>query len=111
MIPTHCGNPGNEKADRLAIDVKIAVKGIYTQKWKSKSSGYVIRKDMMDNLPRKGQCMSFRLRTGHCLLRAHQYKIGISQTAMCECGIPQFTSYCKSAPISRRKRTTVATKP
>ncbi|GFR87981.1 LOW QUALITY PROTEIN: hypothetical protein ElyMa_000759300 [Elysia marginata] len=36
--------------------------------------------------------MNFRLRTGHCQLRAHQYKMGISQTViLCECSKSQQT--------------------
>ncbi|GFR59547.1 retrovirus-related Pol polyprotein from type-1 retrotransposable element R1 [Elysia marginata] len=46
---------------------------------------------MMHQLPRKEQCTIFRLRTGHCQLQAHQYRMGTSQTPMCECGISRQT--------------------
>ncbi|GFR83360.1 hypothetical protein ElyMa_000648100 [Elysia marginata] len=68
-----------QKAEKTAhpssyLGVKTVVKGIYTQKCKTKNSNYSIRKNMAHSLPRKDQCVFFRPRTGHWQLRAHRYK-------------------------------------
>ena len=39
----------------------------------------------MLKLPRKQQVVIFRLRTGHCRLRSHLYRLGLSHTPNCPC--------------------------
>ena len=91
---------GNETADRLAKEgtngeqketqmslqeAKTLFKGKFTQQWKLEND-YCFKKDAMHRLPRKDQCALFRLRTGHCRLGTHAFKMGHSETAACECG-------------------------
>ena len=97
-IPSHCGIPGNEKADRLAKegtemeqpDIPIT----YNQK---KSMIKTYRKpqtpphDDYHMLNRKEQVTIFRLRTGHSRLRSHMYtKFKVGTTNLCTCSqVPQ----------------------
>ena len=43
-------------------------------------------KDSIHNLTRKEQTTIFRLRTGHCGLNKHMKRIGVADTANCQCG-------------------------
>ena len=47
--------------------------------------------DEMQSLPRQQQTTIFRLRTGHCRLRAHMHRMGLSHTPDCQCGTAQQT--------------------
>ena len=101
-IPAHCGIAGKETADRLAKEG-----GRQTQHTKpvirrgqnphqSKTAGHQPSKRRLaaqyqptryptHRLDRAEQTASFRLRTGHCGLKAHLKRIGIAASALCDC--------------------------
>ena len=102
-IPSHCGIPGNERADTLAKngsqkeqpDTRTSYEEIQTilkrerqNRWNRDHQ----ERDTNDNikrLNREGQVLIFRLRTGHCLLRGHlfeKFKIGESGRCLCDSG-------------------------
>ena len=97
-IPAHCGLSGNEEADRLAKsgshleqvnsivsyrEAKTLVKRHYQTFWTAQHSPP--SDDQMPNLQRHQQTTIFRLRTGHCRLRAHMHRLGLSHTPDCPC--------------------------
>ena len=99
-IPAHCGIPGNEKADSLAkegtrkeqfhhrisySEAKTLIKNKYSKNWSNSNQDRTIVNDNIAKLDRKGQTILFRLRTGHCRLNAHMYKIAISDSPNCPC--------------------------
>ena len=97
-IPAHCGLAGNEQADSLAKagsrleqpkqaasyrEAKTLVKRIYKQQFDQthpRSS-----EEQMPQMQRQQETMIFRLRTGHCRLRAHMYRLGLSHSPDCPC--------------------------
>ncbi|BFY98463.1 hypothetical protein BsWGS_01503 [Bradybaena similaris] len=99
-IPSHCGIAGNEIADTLSktgsnqnqyshpVDYKEA-KTIIRNKcrtdWKHRLQ-IDNRLDPIQLLSRHAQTTIFRLRTGHCRLRSHLYRLGITHTDECNCG-------------------------
>ena len=99
-VPADVGLTRNERADRLA---KIGSQAPQTQpchlqRGQDTSPLLVQRRleerkrwipgtlDPVWRLERAQQTTIFRLRTGHCVPRAHLKRIGISDTSLCECG-------------------------
>ena len=100
-IPSHCDIPGNEIADKLAKtgsnrtqeesvlglqEAKSLIKNRFSHRWKTVNDDYSLIKDEMHSLPRNEQSIIFRLRTGHCRLGAHMKRIGLRESAACQCG-------------------------
>ena len=99
-VPAHVGIAGNETADRLAKaaaklpqphlsasykEVKTVLKQKQKSAWRLKNNGYDLQKDQINTLDRT-QTTIFRLRTGHCGIRKHLKRLGLADSAHCECG-------------------------
>ena len=99
-IPAHCGIPGNERADRLAKsgskqpqppvpttypEAKTLLKNKRKAEWKRRTGDYNPTADPINNLQRSDQTTIFRLRTGHCGLKSHLKRIGVANSAQCDC--------------------------
>nr|KAG5695525.1 hypothetical protein BaRGS_008028 [Batillaria attramentaria] len=52
---------------------------------------YNPEQDHINQLTRQGQTTIFRLKTGHCGLRKHMKKMGLVDTASCQCGAEEET--------------------
>ena len=107
-VPAHVGIAGNETADRLAKaaaklpqphfstsykEVKTLLKQKQKSAWRQKkqNNGYDPQKDQVNSLDRRTQTTIFCLRTGHCGLRKHLKKLGLADSAHCECGSEEQT--------------------
>ena len=103
-IPAHCGIAGNEIADNLAKtgskkpqptssttyrEAKTLLKNKQKTKWKKSIGNYNPKQDPINHLQRSDQTTIFRLRTGHCGLRAHLKRLGVVASALCDCGSEQ----------------------
>ena len=101
-LPAHCGLSGNERADGLAkkgstmdqpsrplsfSQAKTIIKSHFWEKWREGHAGS--GEDGLKFLGRGTQTVIFRLRTGHCRLAAHMYRMGLSPTPECMCGTGQ----------------------
>ena len=101
-VPAHVGIAGNETADRLVKaaaklpqphsstsynEVKTLLKQKQKSAWRQKKpNGYDPQKDQITTLDRRTQTTIFCLRTGHCGLRKHLKRLGLADSARCECG-------------------------
>ena len=56
-----------------------------------KNNGYDPQKDQINTLDRRTQTTIFHLRTGHCGLRKHLKRLGLADSAHCECGFEEQT--------------------
>jgi len=98
-IPSHCGISGNEEADRLSkngskmeqtmpplsyVETKTIIRSHFQKRWQDKFN-MNSNADNIKLLERQQQVIIFRLRTGHCRLMSHLYRLKISHTDQCEC--------------------------
>ena len=110
-IPDHCGIPGNERADRLTKSGIKQAQHMFTStyqeaqtllrnsqkcQWKRATGYYNPSTDPINRLPRHEQITIFRLRTGHCGLRAHLRRTDIMDSALCDCKEAKQTSTTSS---------------
>ncbi|XP_041350975.1 uncharacterized protein LOC121369959 [Gigantopelta aegis] len=99
-IPSHCGVMGNEKADRLSKlgskqeqtahqmsygEVKTLLKNHFKNMWRQRLQ-IGPEGNGIYQLNRSQQVTIFRLRTGHCQLLSHFFRLKISHTDECPCG-------------------------
>ena len=99
-IPAHCGIPGNEKADRLAksggkqlqplststdLETKTLLRNSQQSQWRMATGDYNSSTDPVNRLGGHELTTIFRLRTGHCGLRAHMKRFGIMDSVLCGC--------------------------
>ena len=61
------------------------LKNCFHKSWKE-GHGITTDRDGLDNLTQKQQVTILRLRTGHCRLLSHLYKLKISHTDKCQYG-------------------------
>ena len=62
---------------------KTIIKSTIKQNWKKENN--IEANDSINQLNRKDQVLIFRLRTGHCRLNSHMYKLKLSHTDECPC--------------------------
>ena len=103
-IPARCGIPVNERADRLAKpwskqlqplststyqEAKTLLQNRQRCQWRRATRDYNRDYNHSTNpfnrLARHEQTTIFRLRRGHCSLRVHLKRIGIMDSALCNC--------------------------
>ena len=104
--PAQVGFAGNKTADKLTKaaaklpqphlstlykEVKTLLKQKQKSFWRLKNNGYDPQKDQINTLYRRIQTTIFELRTGPCGLRKHLKRLGLADSAHCECGFEEQT--------------------
>ena len=96
-VPAHVGLNGNETAAKISsqslqtqnsftyTEAKTFLHSWFNGDWKKDNGGYQAPLDPIWRLEWAQQTTVFHLCTGHCGLRAHLKRIGISDTSLCEC--------------------------
>ena len=79
------------------------------ERWRNSLEGYSFDSDSIHSLDRKAQTTIFRLRTGHCRLRKHMRRMGLADTAECQCGAAEQTTLhiLQSCPLYDELRASV----
>ena len=112
-IPAHCGIPGNEAADRLAKEGARAPQEenqvTYDEKKTLIKAAFrpaPTTEDAYHKLDRWQQAIIFRLRTGHCRLKAHLYKkFRLVPSPLCTCGEEETPEHViQNCPLYDRMR-------
>ena len=72
-------------------EVKTLLKQKQKSVWRLRNNGYDPQKDQINTLGRRTQTTIFRLRTGHCGVRKHLNRLGLVDSAHCQCGSEEKT--------------------
>ena len=74
--------------------------------WRRATGDYSPSTDPINRLARHEQTTIFRLRTGHCGLRTHLKRIGIMDSALCDCKEAEQTVHhiLQDCPVWRKQR-------
>ena len=72
-------------------EAKTLLRNKQRKNWRQKNEGYDPQKDQLNLLDRRSQTTIFRLRTGHCGLNKHLKRLGVRDTAHCDCGSEEQT--------------------
>ena len=72
-------------------EVKTLLKQKQKSAWRLKNNGYDPQKDQINTFDRRTPATIFRLHTGHCVLRKHLKRLGLADSANCECGSDEQT--------------------
>ncbi|KAK7087964.1 hypothetical protein V1264_021950 [Littorina saxatilis] len=105
FIQRHCTQKSTALKQLTYSEAKTLVKRHYQTTWNAQHS--LPSDDQMPNLQRHQQTILFRLRTGHCRLRAHMHRLGLSHTPNCPCETgPQTPEHIlQTCPLHQEART------
>ena len=99
--------PADNQADSMAVVSQACwLRNRQKCQWKKATGDYNPSTDPINRLARHEQTTIFRLRTGHCGLRAHLKRIGIMDSALCDCKEAEQTVHhiLQDCPIWRKQR-------